>query len=73
VNWKTHWIALPMAPAPNAVNLKVITNIYFSVFNLVSVFLSPCHFVNGGAICDQKNSKFFVSHQKEFMAGQGIY
>jgi hypothetical protein len=30
-----------------------------------------------GAGCDQKNSKFFVSHQKEFMAGhvgvKGVY
>jgi hypothetical protein len=22
-----------------------------------------------GAVCDQKNSKFFISHQKEFKAG----
>jgi hypothetical protein len=34
--------------------------------------------VNGaGAVCDQKNSKFFISHQKEFMAGhvsvKGVY
>jgi hypothetical protein len=34
--------------------------------------------VNGaGAICDQKNSKFVISHQQEFMAGhmgvKGVY
>jgi hypothetical protein len=37
-----------------------------------------CHTVNGtGAVCDQKTSKFFVSHQKESMGGptgiKGVY
>jgi hypothetical protein len=32
---------------------------------------------SAGAACDQKTSKFFISHQKEFMAGhmgvKGVY
>jgi hypothetical protein len=35
---------------------------------LLCISVTSC--VNGaGAVCDQKTSKFFVSHQKESMAG----
>jgi hypothetical protein len=39
---------------------------------------AEARFVNGaGAVCDQKTSKFFVSHHKESMAGHvgvtGVY
>jgi hypothetical protein len=50
-------------------------NIAFYLFNSLTGFVKNVNCTS--AVCDQKTSKFFVSHQKESMAGhvdaKGIY
>jgi hypothetical protein len=50
----------------------------FNFWSFWSINILICITVNGaGAVCDQKNYKFFISYQKEFMAGhmgvKGVY
>jgi hypothetical protein len=66
-----------LLPNPRKPGLMQWALFYFPLCDLfVSLWFFPCPFVNS-ALCDQKTSKFFVSHLEESMVGHmginGVY